>query len=333
MGMNSAENGIFDLIIIGGGPAGLAAATTALNAGLHVALVTPDLGGKVSYPFELREQPPVDSVWGADLVHQFERYVAGHLEDHFVTTVQNVSKLHNGHFQVDLSGDDGPIHGRTVLVATGAKPQRLHIPGEQELWMRGLSYSALSHAPFFEGRDALVVGRGERALVAALQLAILARRVYLAPTLVLQESPMVAQIRQNPRITLFEGWKLQRIIGTDFVEQAELVQSYTTKVLDVDGVFIELGLIPTQEFVRELVKFDPETGRIPINQRCETNIPGLFAAGDVTNIFAEQVPVAIGEGAKAALSAWEYLAIQYSAQERPVQMTPHIGRRLLQRGS
>jgi alkyl hydroperoxide reductase subunit AhpF len=81
-----------------------------------------------------------------------------------------------------------------------------------------------------------------------------------------------------------------------------------------------------------LVKFDAETGRILINQRCETNVPGLFAAGDVTNIFAEQVPVAIGEGSKAALSAWEYLAIQYSAQARPVQTTPRIGRRLLQRG-
>jgi thioredoxin reductase len=143
---------------------------------------------------------------------------------------------------------------------------------------------------------------------------------------------MATQVRQNSRITLFEGWKLQRIIGTDFVEQAELVHSYTTKMLDVDGIFIELGLIPNQEFVRELVKFDAETGRILINQRCETNVPGLFAAGDVTNIFAEQVPVAIGEGSKAALSAWEYLAIQYSAQARPVQTTPRIGRRLLQRG-
>jgi thioredoxin reductase len=250
MGMNSAENEVFDLIIIGGGPGGLAAATTALNAGLYVALVTPDLGGKVGYPFELREQPPVDSVWGADLVHQFERYVEAHLNDHYVTTVQTVSKLNDGHFQVELVGDGEPIRGRTVLVATGAKPQRLHVPGEQELWMRGLSYSALSHAPFFEGRDALVVGRGERALVAALQLATLANRVYLAPTLALKESPMATQVRQNSRITLFEGWKLQRIIGTDFVEQAELVHSYTTKMLDVDGIFIELGLIPNQEFVR-----------------------------------------------------------------------------------
>ena len=331
MGVNSTENGVFDLIVIGGGPAGLAATTTALNAGLHVALVTPDLGGKVGYPFQLSDQPPVDSVWGADLVHQFESFVEANLDDHLKTTVQNVSRLNNGHFQVALVGNNKPINGRTVLVATGAKPQLLHVPGEQELWMRGLSYSALSHAPFFDGRDALVVGRGGRALVAALQLATLANLVYLAPTLALKDSPLVKQIRKNPNITLFEGWKLQRIVGTDFVEQAELVRDYTTEVLTIDGVFIELGLIPNQEFVRDLVKFDAETGRIPINQRCETSVPGLFAAGDVTNIYAEQVPVAIGEGTKAALSAWEYLAVHY-AQERPHHTTPRTERRLLQHG-
>jgi len=157
------------------------------------------------------------------------------------------------------------IRGRTVLVATGAKPQRLHVPGEQELWMHGVSYSALSHAPFFEGREALVVGRGDRALVATLQLATLANHVYLAPTLALRDSPMVAQIRQNAKITLLDGWRLQRITGTEFVEQAELVHSYTTKLLDIDGVFIELGLIPNQEFVRKLVDLDAETGRILVN--------------------------------------------------------------------
>jgi len=206
-----------------------------------------------------------------------------------------------------LADDSGSLEARTVLVATGAKPQLAHVPGEQALWMHGVSYSALSHAPFFQGRDALIISRGDRGLIAALQLATLANHVYLAPTMALKESAIVAQIGQEPKISLLEGWTLQRIIGTDYVEQAELLHGYTTKVLDIDGVFIEMGLIPVQEFVRDLVKFDPETGRILVNHRCETNVPGLFAAGDVTNIFAEQVPVAIGEGTKAALGAWEYL--------------------------
>ena len=339
METNAVKNGIFDLAIIGGGPAGLAAAAYGLNAGLHVALIAPDLGGKVAYPFELLGQPPTDTVWGAELVHQFERYVETHLNSHFETTVQKVRKLADGHFQLllDAAGQEGgadTLIARTVLVATGAKPQQLHIPGEKELWMRGVSYSALSHAPLFGGRDALVVGRGERALVATLQLAMLANHVYLAPTVAFKAGDTrLTRIRQDPKISLLEGWQLQRIVGTDYVTQAELAQGYTTHYLAVDGVFIELGLIPNQEFVRDLVEFDAETGRILVNQRCETSVPGLYAAGDVTNIYAEQVPIAIGEGTKAALGAWEYLVTKYDTQLRAAQTAPHAGGQLMAQSS
>lgn len=331
MGVNSTQEKVTDLVIIGGGPAGLAAVTAGVQAGLHVALIAPDLGGKVAYRFELIDRPPSDTVWGAELVHEFERYVEANLHDHYKTTVNSVSKLPDGRFQIELKGDTAPVVARTVLVATGAKPQLAHVPGEHELWMRGVSYSALSHAPFFHERNALVVGRGERALVATLQLATLANHVYLAPTVAFKPSPLLEQIRQEPKITLFEGWTLQRIIGSSYVEKAELVHGYTTQMLDIDGIFIELGLIPNQEFVRGLVEFDAETGRILVNHRCETSLPGLFAAGDVTNIFAEQVPVAIGEGTKAALSAWEYLATHCGSQTE-MQRVIHTGRRLLERG-
>ena len=97
--------------------------------------------------------------------------------------------------------------------------------------------------------------------------------------------------------------------GNEFVTGATVVSGYEKQVLEVEGIFIELGLLPNKEFLRGVVEFDPETGRIPVNHRCETGVAGLFAAGDVTDIFAEQVPVAVGEGIKAAISAWEYLAL------------------------
>jgi thioredoxin reductase len=120
-------------------------------------------------------------------------------------------------------------------------------------------------------------------------------------------STRLRQFEYHPKVTPLFGWELQRILGGDCVTGVEIATDYATRQLTADGVFVELGLIPNIEFIRGLVEFDPETGHIPVNQRCETALPGLFAAGDVTDVYAEQITVAIGEGVKAAISAWEYL--------------------------
>ncbi|MEZ4615330.1 MAG: FAD-dependent oxidoreductase [Caldilineaceae bacterium] len=104
------------------------------------------------------------------------------------------------------------------------------------------------------------------------------------------------------------GWEVQRVIGHQNVTGIEIAAGYSLRTIAVDGVFVEMGLIPNIEFIRGLIDFDPETGHIPVNQRCETALPGLFAAGDVTDVYSEQITVALGEGVKAAISAWEYLA-------------------------
>lgn len=302
-----------DLAIIGAGPAGLAAANYAINAHLNAVLIAPDLGGKVNYGFALRNQPAMDSVWGAELVHQFAEYMAAHEDRHLRERISNVVREESGLFRLTLIGAEDVEHSvraRSIIVATGAQPQQLHIPGEKEYWGRGLSYSAVSHASFFEDRDVVVVGRGSRAVVAALELATLARQVYFVPTLSLDAADLrTAQVRNHPRITVLDGWELIQVSGDEFVTGATVVSGYEKQVLDVEGIFIELGLLPNKEFLRGVVEFDPETGRIPVNNRCETGVAGLFAAGDVTDIFAEQVPVAVGEGIKAAISAWEYLAL------------------------
>jgi alkyl hydroperoxide reductase subunit AhpF len=156
-----------------------------------------------------------------------------------------------------------------------------------------------------------VAGRGGRALVAVLELASLARRVYFLPTMALDPTDArTEQVRHQENVEVLDGWELVQILGDEFVTQVAIVHGYDDRILDVEGVFVELGLVPNKEFARGVVDFDPETGRIPINHRCETGTPGLFAAGDVTDIFAEQVPVAIGEGIKAAISAWEYLVLR-----------------------
>jgi thioredoxin reductase len=121
-------------------------------------------------------------------------------------------------------------------------------------------------------------------------------------------SRIAETVLRNPKVYIFRGWEVQRISGDEYVTGIDLVDDNgETRTLAVEGVFVEFGLLPNNELVQELVALD-EDGHILVNQRCETNVPGLFAAGDVTNVHAEQVAVALGEGAKAALSAWSYLA-------------------------
>jgi thioredoxin reductase len=297
----------YDVVVVGGGPAGLAAAYYALQAQLQVALVAPGLGGKVSYPFQLRGLPAVETVLGATLVQQFEAHVEAKLQAFFPQEAKRVMLCNRG-FQL-LLDDAALIGARTLLICTGAQPQRLYIKGEKEFLGRGVSFSALSHAQFFRGRNVAVVG-GERALTAVLKLALLASRVYyiVAQMGDLRDSHFADKALRDSKILLFRDWEVQQIVGDQFVTGLDLVAANGgTRNLPVEGVFIERGLIPNNDLVRDLVQFDRD-GRIVVNHRCETNVPGLFAAGDVTNVYAEQVPVAIGEGIKAALSAWSYLA-------------------------
>lgn len=306
----------YDLAIIGGGPAGLAAAAIARHNHIKFALITPDLGGKVNYGFAVRDRPAMDSVWGADLVHRFEKEIALSPEFHIKEEVCQIVREETGCFRLTLKGTQGIEHtvrSRALIVCTGAKQQRLFISGEKEYWGRGVSFSAISHTLFFEGKPVAVVGHGERMLVAALQLAAIAEKVYVIPTMALNPQDLRSTlVKKHPTIELLEGWGANEITGDDFVTELHVGKGYEQKALKVEGVFVELGLLPNSELLQDIVSLDPETGSIPVNQRCETVVPGLFAAGDVTNIFSEQVPVAIGEGIKAAISAWEYVVTRQS---------------------
>ena len=299
---------VYDVAIIGGGPSGLAAATYTTGFQLQTVLIAPNLGGKAGYDFTLRGHPHANPVWGLSTVREFEEQVQQQSIAHAADEVAKVSKDQSGTFQLALvSGNQ--IQARAVIVATGAKPQRLYVPGEQEYWGKGLSFSAISHAGLFRGRTVAVVGNTKRTQTAILKLATIAKQVYWLSTTTHEAThDFLRQLENHPHVTSLFGWEVQRILGDDYVTGLEIAAGYTTREVEVDGVFVELGLIPNIEFVRELVDFDPETGHIPVNQRCETALPGLFAAGDVTDVYAEQIAVALGEGIKAAISAWEYLA-------------------------
>lgn len=299
----------FDLVIIGGGPSGLAATSYALHAQLNVALIAPDLGGKVSFPFALRDVPQRDTVWGASLVREFEEMVRTRLTNHLATTVSAILPQENGAF--DLKLENGAyVRTRAIILSTGARAQRLFVPGEMEYWSKGVSYSAISHAPFFAGKRVAVIGSGSRAVNAVLALTQLSSQIYfiVGQDGEMERSGLWELALRHPKVLTFHNWEVQQIEGDEFVTSLSLVGANgEIRDIEVEGVFVQFGLLPNNALARDLVKLDNE-GHIVIDELCRTSMPGIFAAGDVSSVHLEQVPVSLGEGGKAAISAWKYLA-------------------------
>lgn len=202
------------------------------------------------------------------------------------------------------------LEARAVVVATGATPQRIDAPGERRLVGRGLSYSAVSHAQLFIEKDAALFGCGGRALRAAAELARVAKRVHLLlPDQDEMRSPLGFKLRASPNLIVYRDVELCEIRGEQFVESVVVKSQGVTQEIAVDGLFIELGLTPNSQPVADLGVTESQ-GRIVIDCKCATSYPGLFAAGDVTDSFIEQVLICVGEGAKAALNAYDYLLSQ-----------------------
>ncbi len=294
-----------DLLIVGGGPGGVAAAAYGIHLGLSTLIISPDLGGKVNYRFSIKGYPYIETVYGSNLVHTFAAKITPNA--HLAQIASTIGKIAGGFRVTTASGDS--YEGRSLIIATGAKARRLYVPGEKELWGRGLSYSASSHAPLFVGKEVAVIGNDYRAQIAALELSRAAHTVHLiAPQPSALNPTLMKRVNERGNVHLFKGWQVIGIDGTDFVSGISLQnQQGLFREIKLSGVFVELGLIPNSDLVSHLVERD-EHGHIKVNQRTATSHPGIFAAGDISNIHAEQVPIALGEGIKAALSASEYLA-------------------------
>jgi alkyl hydroperoxide reductase subunit F len=298
---------MYDLIIVGGGPAGLTAAIYAIRRRLNVLLVSQDLGGKTNYHMTLPGMEMHQVIRGVEVVEKFRREVEYLDFARRQAAVQKIDKRDN-HFVVTTTGQVELV-AKSIIFATGSSVQRLNVPGEQDFLGRGLSYSALSYAPLFAGKRAVVIGDGELALRAAAELAHVATAVRLiAPGPGALDTPLGKQLRTGSfNVVILEAHKVKAIRGNGFAERVIVETPEGQEIeLETDGVFIELGLVPNSNPVKDLVELDVY-GRVVVDNRNRTDCAGLFAAGDVTNAYAEQVLIAVGEGAKAALSAYEYL--------------------------
>jgi alkyl hydroperoxide reductase subunit F len=294
---------MYDLIIIGGGPAGLTAAVYALNKRLETLVISEDLGGKTAYGFAAKGYEGHEVIRGGEVVEKFKRQLEYLNFAHQIDRVTKVVAEGKGY--VVLTQSNKRFEAKAVILATGAQPKRLDVPGEKKLIGKGLSYSAISHAQLFIEREPAIVGSNLRALQAAAELATIAKQVHLVlPEKGESDSAFGKKVRANPKVKVYEA-ALKEVRGDQFVESI-VVGDQTIKV---DGLFIEAGVNPGSKIVADLGITDAN-GRVVVNSKCATSKPGIFAAGDVTDVFIEQVLVAIGEGAKAALSAYEYLLNQ-----------------------
>lgn len=297
---------MYDLIIVGGGPAGLTAAIYAIRKRLNVLLVSKDLGGKTNYRLALPWVEDYQIIRGLEVVNKFRSELeyldfARHME-----AVEKITK-EGDHFVVTTKGGAN-LEARAVIVATGARQVRMDVPGEKEFTMKGLCYSALSYAPLCIDRQVVVIGDGELGLRSAGELATVAKHVHLiCKDEGMLELPLGKKLASATNVTILKGCQVVEVKGDEYARSI-VIKDAGGKVFEIqaDAMFVEQALAPVSHIVEGLAKLD-ENKRIIIDCACCTNVPGLFAAGDVTNGYAEQVLIAVGEGAKAALSAYEYL--------------------------
>jgi thioredoxin reductase (NADPH) len=300
----------YELVIIGGGPGGLTAGIYAARARLRTVLLEKGLaGGQVAFTNLIENYPGFpDGVAGMELGQLMEQQ-ARNLDLEIVNEEALQVELHGADKLVQTAGNE--YLAEALIIATGAQHTRLGLPNEEALTGRGVSYCAVCDGAFFRGREVAVVGGGDSAIDEGLfltrfahKVTIIHRRDALRATKILQERAFA-----NPKMAFIWNQVVDQIVGTDRLEKVVLrhVRTGEKQDLVVDGLFIYIGLKPNTEFLHGTLKLDPQ-GCIVTNEKMETEIPGIYAVGDVRLGSLRQAISAAGEGAAAALMAEKYLA-------------------------
>ncbi len=303
----SEVEGTVDVCIIGAGPAGMTAAVYVARKKLSAAVVSKDIGGQVAWTQGIENYMGYQYVTGKELTAKFEEQVRQFPVAIVTDEAKAIARAKDG-FTVTTDGGR-EISSKSVIIATGKHPTELGVPGEKKLIGRGVSYCATCDGPLFAGQSVAVCGGGNSAIQAAIEMAQVATTVYLISRSPWRADPIIQdRVPQHKNIDVRTGYDVVEIVGERSVEGIAVRERKTgnESLLSVKGVFVEVGLRPNTDFARGLVDLN-QYGEIKVNCRCETNVPGIFAAGDATDVHEKQIVVAAGEGAKAALSAHEFL--------------------------
>jgi NADH-dependent peroxiredoxin subunit F len=297
-----------DIIVIGAGPAGMTAAVYAIRKKLSVRIISDNIGGQALYSSAVENYLGYKYITGEELVQKFEEHLKSFdIKQEFVKAT--AVRKEEGAFVVETN-KGGEFRAKALIVTSGKIPRRLGVPGEKEFAGRGVAYCSTCDGPMFAGMDVAVVGGGNSGFDAAVQLVKIATKVYIIEfsDKIIADGVYQDRIAEAGNAEIRINTSVKEIIGGKFVKAIKVEDRTTGAVseIQVGGIFVEIGWRTTVDFLNGLVELN-KIEEIKIDCACRTSVPGIFAAGDVTNVPEKQIIISAGEGAKAALSAYDYI--------------------------
>lgn len=301
---------MYDLIIIGGSAAATSAGIYAARRGLNFKIITKDFGGEVATSGEIGNWPGISQTDGISLANQFKE----HLKFYNVVpeegvTVESVNKRDDGFFDIKIKDGAGDYSAKTVIITTGVHPRELNVPGEKEFRNKGVSYCTVCDGPLFKDKIVAIIGGGNSALESGLMMSDIAKSVF-----VINKNPVFTgdniltdKLKDRKNVNIIYEAATKEIVGEGFVKGLKyLDKSGNMQELQAAGIFVHIGMVPNSQIAPAEVKKN-KFGEIIVNKNCETNMPGLYAAGDVTDVPFKQIVIAAGQGSIAALSSVQYI--------------------------
>lgn len=296
----------YDVVIVGGGPAGLTAAIYTSRRSLKTLVITQDIGGQLALTDSVENYPGFLSIGGLELSQKFQEQAEHSGAQIKFDQVIGLEK-NNDIFVIKTNNEE--IKARAVILAFGLSPRTLDVPGEKELTGRGVTYCATCDGPLYKGKVVAVIGGGNSALDAGEYLSNITQKVYMlhrGPEF-RGEQVVIDQVKKMPNVEIIYNANVSSIKGQKKVEGLVYkTNDGQEKEITLDGIFIEIGHVAKSDWLKNIINLT-DRREIKINQDCETNLPGVFSAGDISEITYKQAVISAGEGCKAALQAYRYL--------------------------
>ncbi len=305
---------IYDVIIVGAGPAGMSAGIYAGRQGLKTLIISADLGGQITKSPRMDNYPGLPKISGKE----FAKILKNQAEDQGVKFEwKMIKKLEKSNSHFKLSSTDGKtFKSMAVIIAFGKTPRKLSIPGEDKLIGKGVSYCAICDMPFFNNKTVAIVGGGNSAFQAVLAAEKIAKKIYLIhrSDQFRAEKVLISKIKElskSEKLEILTNTEIKKIVGDKFVQSIEIHDKAedTSKNIKADGVFIEIGSSVKNKLINRYTDLD-QNGEIKTNLKSETKTPGLFIAGDISSESHDQAIIAAGQGASAAITAFKYIKNQ-----------------------
>jgi thioredoxin reductase (NADPH) len=303
---------MYDIIVIGGASAGLTAAMYGSRQGLNTLIITKDIGGQALLTNDIENYPAFEHIGGFELMNKFEQQAKNFGAEFVYEEVSSIRKDEPRYLTIKTASNN-QYNTRTIILAFGKTPRDLNVPGEKELKGKGVSYCAVCDGPLFKNKTVSIVGIGESALEAAMYLKQLASKVTIIhrtdkPIGSEETIDLLQQQQFNGKVSFIANSIVKSINGDSKVESLTLFNSRTNSEskIAVDGVFVEMGYIAKTDIVKDLVQLN-DSKEIIVDKYCATSCEGIFAAGDVTDVPYKQAVISAGQGAIAALSAYNYI--------------------------